>query len=138
MAGVELSVRQQSLLDKLPEYNSRVVVKKNEVSMTDLAALTAKTNVEYAMFTKGHERLVIRGDVKRVNITTEDAAMLSAQGYKWSGHTHVGLYNGWELCASNGDYDVLSMFNQKESVLYNVKGEYRTFENLFREEKGDG
>jgi hypothetical protein len=138
MAGVKLSVRQQSLLDKLPEYDSHVVVKKNEVSMTDLAALTAKTNVEYAMFTKGHERLVIRGDIKRVNITTEDAAMLSVQGYKWSGHTHVGLRDGWELSPSDGDIDVLNRFNQKESVIYNVNGQYQTFENTLGKEQNRG
>jgi len=125
-------------LDRLPEYDSRVTVKKNEVSMTDLAALTAKTNVEYAMFTKGNERLVVRGNEGRVNITPDDAAILNAQGYKWSGHTHVGLYDGWELSASSGDYDVLSMFSQKESVLYNVKGEYQTFENVFRKGQESG
>jgi len=135
LEGAELSTRQQILLDRLPDYDSRAIVNKRDVSMTDLSALTAKTGVEYAMFTKGHERLIVRGDAKRVNITMDDAEKLNAEGYKWSGHTHVGLYNGWELSASNGDYDVLSKFSQKESVLYNVKGEYQTFKNILRKEQ---
>jgi len=92
--GAKLSARQQALGDKLPEYDSRVTIRKSEVSMVDLSALTAKTGVEYAMFTKGHERLIVRGNAKHVNITPENAAKLSAQGYKLSGHTHVGLYDG--------------------------------------------
>jgi hypothetical protein len=130
--GSPLTARQQTLLYQLPEYDSRVTVKKNDVSMKDLSALTAKTGVEFATFTKGQERLIVRGNEKRVNITTDDAEKLSADGYKWSGHTHVGLYNGWELSASNGDYDVLSKFSQKESVIYNAKGEYQTFKNILR------
>jgi hypothetical protein len=135
--GSPLTVRQQALLYQLPEYDSRVTVKKNDASMKDLSALTAKTGVEFAMFTKGQERLIVRGNEKSVNITTDNAAKLSADGYKWSGHTHVGLYNGWELSASNGDYDILSMFSQKESVLYNAKGEYQTFKNLLRKGPAD-
>jgi hypothetical protein len=135
MAGIELSARQQSLLNKLPEYDSRVVVKKNEASMTDLAALTAKTGDEFAMFTKGHVRLIVRGNAKRVNITRDYATVLSTQGYKWSGHTHVGLRDGWELSPSDGDIDVLNNFNQKESVIYNVKGQHQTFENTLGKEQ---
>jgi len=132
--GSPLTARQQALLDRLPEYDSRVTVKKNDVSMKDLAALTAKTDAEFAMFTRKQERLIVRGNEKRVNITTDDAAKLSADGYKWSGHTHIGLYNGWELNASDGDLVILSKFDQKESVIYNAMGKYRTFENI---PKGD-
>jgi hypothetical protein len=128
--GSPLTDRQQALLCQLPEYDSRVTVKKNDVSMKDLSALTAKTGVEFAMFTRKQERLIVRGDTTHVNITPDKATVLSAQGYKWSGHTHVGLHDGWELSASDGDYDVLSAFSQKESVIYNVIGKYRTFEKI--------
>jgi hypothetical protein len=132
--GSPLTAGQQSLLYQLPEYDSRVTVKKNEVSMKDLSALTAKTGVEFAMFTRKQERLIVRGDATHVNITQENADVLSAQGYKWSGHTHIGLHDGWELSPSDGDREVLSKFAQKESAIYNVKGESLTFNNDFREE----
>jgi len=111
-----LTNRQQELLDELPDYDSRVVVDKEDISMNDLSALTAKANVEFAMFTRGAERLVIRGDAGRVNINPNSAADLSALGYRWSGHTHPGG-DKTVLRPSDGDRAVLSAFNQSTSVL---------------------
>lgn len=124
--GSELTNRQQALLDKLPEYDSRVTVNREEVNMPDLAALTAYTGVEFAMFTKNSERLIVRGNTVKVNISPEDAAELSAQGYKWSGHTHPGLSDN-VLIPSLGDILVLKEFDQETSVIYNSKGNYFVF-----------
>jgi hypothetical protein len=121
--GRPLNNRQRRLLDKLPGYDSRVTVKKGDVSMMDLAALTAKENVEFAMFTRGSERLIVRGDRDSVKINRFDAARLSARGYKWSGHTHIGSW----LAASHGDKEILKLFNQSCSVVYNSFGEYNRF-----------
>jgi len=118
-----LNDRQQAVLDKLSSYDSRVIIDKGDVSMTDLAALTAKTGDEFAMFTQGSRRLIVRGNADIVNITPEKAAEMSALGYKWSGHTHVG-----SLVASKGDKRVLNAFkNQKTSVIYNEIGEKSRF-----------
>ena len=57
-----------------------------------------------------------------VNISPDRAAEMSAQGYKWSGHTHVK-----GLVASTGDKAVLSAFNQNRSVVYDSVGEFREF-----------
>ena len=124
---VELNTRQEKLLENLPEYDSKVTVKKSEVSMSDLSALTAKTGVEFALFTKEGERLIIRGDSASVNITPEIASQLAEQGYRWSGHTHPGTDTN-TLMASQGDYLILEMFNQRQSVIYNSLGEHQTFE----------
>jgi hypothetical protein len=118
-----LNNRQRRLLDCLPKCDSRVTVKKSDVSMIDLAALTAQEGVEFAMFTRGPERLIVRGDERRVNINCFDAASLNAQGYKWSGHTHVGGY----LAASFGDKEILKLFNQGRSVIYNSFGKHDFF-----------
>lgn len=124
---VELNTRQEKLLENLPEYDSKVTVKKSEVSMSDLSALTAKTGVEFALFTKEGERLIIRGDSASVNITPEIASQLAEQGYRWSGHTHPGTDTN-TLMASQGDYLILEMFNQRQSVIYNSLGEHQMFE----------
>jgi hypothetical protein len=121
-----LNNRQQRLLDKLPRFDSRTTVKKSDVSMIDLAALTAKENAEFAMFTRGPERLVIRGDMWHVNIGTSEAAELNTRGYKWSGHTHIGS----NLVVSIGDKKVLRQFDQKYSVIYNSFGKHQTFHYL--------
>jgi hypothetical protein len=118
-----LNNRQQRLLDSLFGYDSRVTVRKSDVSMIDLAALTAKEGVEFAMFTRGPERLIVRGNERHVNINPLDAAVLKARGYKWSGHTHIGS----NLNESPGDKDVLWQFTQRRSVIYNAMGKRKIF-----------
>jgi hypothetical protein len=124
--GRPLNTRQQKLLDSLPEYDSRTIVPKNSVKMSDLSALTAITGVEFAMFTKGNERLVVRGNEKKVDIDPDVARLLSKQGYKWSGHTHVGT-NPSSLIPSDGDLLVLKEFKQNTGVIYNSSGAFSTF-----------
>lgn len=125
--GVDLNNRQKVLLNLLPEFDSRVAVPKKSVNMADLSALTAQTGHEFAMFTKGNERLIIRGNACSVNISVDDAKELSKNGYRWSGHTHPGTdFNC--LIASSGDKAVLQCFSHKSSVIYNSKGNYATFE----------
>ena len=124
--GRPLNKRQQRLLNDLKEYDSSVTVKKKNVSMKDLSALTAITGDEFALFTKGKERLVIRGNSNSVNIDVEKAVELSKQGYKWSGHTHPGIDKNC-LIHSPGDALILKAFGQNTSVIYNSKGQFELF-----------
>jgi hypothetical protein len=125
--GTDLTNRQKELLAQLPDYDSKVTVPRNSVNMTDLSALTAATGVEFAMFTKGQERLIIRGNEIKVNVDENYAEELNNQGYRWSGHTHLGT--DWNcLYASRGDYIILNYFNQRTSVIYNSIGNFSTFE----------
>ncbi|GBU23176.1 hypothetical protein R80B4_03092 [Fibrobacteres bacterium R8-0-B4] len=120
--GKPLNDRQQALLEKLPEYDSRTIVDKDDVSMMDLAALTAKTGDEFAMFTQGSRRLIVRGDSEHVNIDEDKAAEMNAQGYKWSGHTHTK-----GRLPSKGDKDILKQFRQVLSSVYDAEGNYNYF-----------
>jgi len=124
---VPLNNRQQALLDSLPEYDSRVTVSRESVNMADLSALTAKTGDEFAMFTKGGERLVVRGNSTKVNINVDEAKRLAEQGYRWSGHTHPGVDIN-VMIPSSGDKEILKCFPQDISVIYDSKGNFRTFE----------
>ncbi len=123
---VELNNRQVRLLEQLPAFDSSVIISKDSVNMADLAALTAKTGHEFAMFTKGQERLIIRGDSASVNIDPDKARKLAAEGYRWSGHTHPGD-TIQSMIASGGDMLVLEQFPQQTSVIYNSKGQFATF-----------
>lgn len=115
--GIELNKRQKRLLELLMEFDSRVTVPKKSVSMTDLSALTAYTGDEFALFTKGNERLVVRGDAVSVKIDIEQAKQMAEQGYRWSGHTHPGVdFNC--LFSSDGDRTILKQFEQRTSVIY--------------------
>jgi len=127
MFDISLNYRQNELLKMLPSYDNAVVVPKNTVSMFDLAALTAKTGVEFSMFTKGSERLIIRGDSRSVNVDVAMARQLAEKGYRWSGHTHPGVDDLVKI-PSSGDIAVLRAFNQKESVIFDSMGRYAIFE----------
>jgi len=116
-----LDRRQQDLLDKLPGYGSQAIVNKRDVSMLDLASLTAATGDEFAMFTRKRERLIVRGNAKRVPIDDKAAIRLHNEGYRWSGHTHPG-YNDSSLVISDGDRTILKCFKQDKSVVYNSAG----------------
>lgn len=83
--------------------------------MADLSAITAEAGVEYALFTKGAKRMVVRGDMGSVNIDIDKAKDSAQNGYRWSGHTHPG-YDLFALTASDGDYYVLKAFGQKRAV----------------------
>lgn len=110
---VELNNRQQKLLEQLPKFDSRVVVLKKSVNMIDLSALTAKTGDEFAIFTKGNERLIIRGNTTSVKIDECEAKELASQGYRWSGHTHPGN-DRFCLFSSAGDNSILSVLMRKD------------------------
>jgi hypothetical protein len=123
--GKPLSNRQQELLDSLPNYESRAIVAKSDVSMKDLS-LTAKVGVEFAMFTRGSQRLIVRGNSRRVNINTDKAVQLAKDGYSWSGHTHPG-FDRFILTESKGDRNILKSFTQEQSVIYNSLEQILTF-----------
>ena len=129
--GSELNNRQKKLLYLLPEFNSQTTVNKKAVNMVDLSALTSQTGDEFAMFTKGKERLIVRGNSRMVQIDIEKAKRLAELGYKWSGHTHPG-FDFISMQPSDGDYSILDCFKQSNSVIYNSKGEFRTFEKRSR------
>ena len=122
----DLNTRQQNLLNQLPDYDSSVIVKKSDVSLSDLAALTAKTGDEFAMFTRGSQRLIIRGGPTNVNINSARAQELLKAGYKWSGHTHPGTDYNVKM-PSVGDKAILDVFNQEQSVIYDSKGRFELF-----------
>ena len=116
-----LTDSQKNVLERLTKYDDRDTFEKREVSMQDLAAITAHTGVEFAMFTRKGERLIIRGDANTVNILPEDGAALAKQGYRWSGHTHPG--NSRDICVpSPGDRNVLRAMGQKQSSILSSTG----------------
>ena len=85
--------------------------------MADLSALTAHTGDEFALFTKGKDRLIIRGNSLMVNLDIEQAKKLAAHGYRWSGHTHPGIDIN-VMMPSTGDKEILELCSHKCSVIY--------------------
>lgn len=121
-----LTKQQQNALLKLQNYGDYIIINKKELGMRDLSVLTLVTGDEFAMFTRGKTRMIMRGDKIRVPISPNDAAELKKQGYKFSGHTHRGD-SPFYLVASSGDKQVLEAFEQEHSVIYNAVGQYAVF-----------
>lgn len=122
MVGARSSDRQKRLLEVLPKFDSHVTLKKRQVFMKDLAALTAYTGDEFALFTRGKSRMVGRGNSKSVNIDTKMATQLAREGWKWSGHTHPDV-SLTALTSSSGDRLILECFTQQtESIIYTDSG----------------
>lgn len=123
----ELNVRQRNLLATLPKFGSRVTVKKKGVKLGDIAAMTAATGVEFAVFTRKSERLVIRGNKNGVPGSIKELAELSRQGYRFSGHTHPGTGVN-VLWPSGGDKKALRLFKQEFSVVLDPLGQYQVYD----------
>ena len=124
---VELNTRQKKLLQKLSDYDSSVIVNKSDVNLKDLAALTAKTGNVFAMFTRGSQRMIVRGNSNAVNINGSMAQKLYNSGFKWSGHTHPGTGLNVKF-ASEGDIYILNQFKQTQSVILDSRGNFNVFE----------
>lgn len=123
----KLNKRQERLNKVLKNYNDKVIIKKRDVNLKDIASLTAHNQVEYAMFTKGQERMIVRGNEYRVNIDEVEAAQMRAEGWKWSGHSHIHV-DKVDLNPSDGDIEILKAFGQGRSCIINAKGIYKFFE----------
>ena len=101
-------------------------MRKKDVNLRDISALTAKTGDEFALFTRRGERMVVRGNERMTNIDQEIAIKMAAEGWRWSGHTHPGL-EYFCLIPSDGDKLILRAFGQEQSCIVNSMGQWNTF-----------
>ena len=122
---VELKEHQQTLLDKLPSAGSFIRVKKKDVSLDDLAALSAKAKCEFALFNKGKNSIVLRGNYRSCNIGKTLSEEVIDNKWEWVGHSHPTIT---QLTPSNADVSALKIFTwQKKSSIIDLKGRVITF-----------
>lgn len=122
---VELKEHQQRILDKLPSQGSFARVKKKDVSLDDLAALSAKAKCEFALFTKGKNSIVLRGGYSSCNIGQTLQEEVIDRKWEWVGHSHPTIT---KLSASKEDVLALKHFTwQKDSSIIDLKGNVITF-----------
>lgn len=118
----DLSRRQQEVLEQLGSSGAELITRKRGFGNQDLAALTAATGDEFAMFTTGGRRLIVRGTPDGVPISPDRARELAAQGWRWSSHTHPGVGTN-VLRSSSGDRAVLEATGQARSGIFNSNGD---------------
>jgi RHS repeat-associated protein len=121
----ELNEIQTSVLSKLKEFGSNTTISKKIFNQRDLSALTAATGDEFAMFTAGGRRMIMRGSLEGVPVTPEIGKVLASKGWRWSAHTHPG---GEEVLRSSGaDRIVLESMGGKSSAILNSEGRRKLF-----------
>ena len=86
-----LSARQSTMLKSLTDPGDFLQLHKSHISPTDLAALTAHTGDEFALFTLGSRRIAVRGTSSGLEIRGYLNSKLLDGGWRWSAHTHPGL-----------------------------------------------
>jgi len=125
----ELSKRQSAMLLKLPQPEAFVIIRKSGLSVSDLAALTSKTGDEFAMFTLGSQRLIIRGNSQGVTIRNQLFYKITNENWKWSAHVHPGT-SDLVLNASGvpGDRQMLTALQQQRSLILNSAGRRNVFD----------
>ena len=122
--GVEsLSPAQATVLAELPSYGSSTIVKKSLFGQNDLVALSAATGEEFAMFTTGGRRLIVRGNTTSIPIDINKAKVLGEQGWRWSSHVHPD----GSLISSQGDRVIIQFFRNKKSGLSEPYGHRSMF-----------
>jgi len=134
----KLNNRQKKLDAILTEAGDQHLFTKREVSLKDIAALTAKNDCEYALFTRGNQRLLTRGTKTNAGMPENQLRQLAREGWRFSGHTHPGVGEQYRI-PSQGDRNVLELFKQRQSVILDSVGGFDTFEKeeLFDEESTD-
>ena len=122
---VELKEKQKLLLGGLEKAGDFVQLKKKDVSLDDLAALSAYQKCEFAIFTKGKNRILLRGNYNSCNISETLSEIVLDKRWEWTGHSHPTIT---KLSASSADRNALKHFTwQKESSIIDLKGNTITF-----------
>lgn len=126
----KLSSRQNALLDALPKARSKLTLHKSGVNTTDIAALTAYTGNEFAIFTRGSQRLIVRGYNYNIGLSIDNLQLLKQQGFKFSAHTHPTgtTFSRYILDASSGDRLALTVFKQEKSLILDSLGRRNIFD----------
>jgi hypothetical protein len=132
---IKLNRHQRWLVEQLKKPGDLIEMPKKMLSINDMIKLSAHECVEFALFTRWSQRILMRGDVTYVPFTPGMAKKWAKRGWRWSGHTHPHGGN-IPLTPSSGigkshDAAVLWRFSQygtqRYSVVYDWDGNWRVF-----------
>ena len=122
---VNLKARQEAIYQKIPNRNDAEIFRKKQVNIKDLAALTAYTGDEFALFYKGKRAIVVHGSPSNCNVYGETYDTIIREKWVWIAHSHPTTT---KLKPSPSDVDSLKLFTwQKESSIIDLKGKIINF-----------
>lgn len=122
---IALKEHQENILKQFENGKTFVVIKKRKVKLDDLAAFTAVTKAEFALFTKGKNVILLKGSYSSCTIPASLLQKLIDEKWIFTGHSHP-TFTG--LKASFADISVLKRFTwQKESRIIDLSGKTKPF-----------
>ncbi len=124
-----LEKRHKFLLDKIPNSGEWTRVKSHQATIEDLAALTAYTKDEFALFSGKGYKYIFHGERKRWSLPNDAFKEICNKKMIWEGHSHP--YPG-DLTASPEDIKTLKLLTwQKKSTIIDIEGTKKTFTTLY-------
>lgn len=122
---VTLRKRQQKIYEAVKDRGSWAEFRNKQVDIKDLAALTAYTGDEFALFTGDRGKIVVHGRPKRWDIPNDAWEIIKNNQYEWTAHSHPTFRN---LRCSPEDIRTLNTFTwQRESVIIDLTGKTVVF-----------
>ena len=121
----ELKGRQAEILKLVPDRDGVATLRKKQVRVKDLAALTAHTGDEFALFTKGRRAIIYHGSPNGCTITGKTSDQIITERWEWVAHSHPTTT---QLYPSREDINALKRFTwQKDSSIIDLNGSTITF-----------
>lgn len=122
---VTLRREQKKLLEQVPEVGNWTKLRKKQVSVKDLAALTASTGHEFAVFTGKSSKILIHGTSKSWHIPHDALEIIKSNQYEWTAHSHPTMT---KITVSPEDRETLKLFTwQEKSTIIDLKGNTKEF-----------
>ncbi|MEW8008574.1 MAG: LysM domain-containing protein, partial [Candidatus Thiodiazotropha endolucinida] len=89
---------------QLKNPGDALVVGRKDINLQDIRILSGMNDVEFALLTRGKQRMIVRGAERSVELP-KPAYELGKQGWRWSGHAHPRGAN-----QNTADRNLLSAF----------------------------
>ena len=117
---VTLRKGHRELLNLVPNVGEWTELRNKQVNIQDLAALTASTGDEFALFGNGTSKILIHGGTTW-NIPEDAWEIIMSEQYEWQAHSHPTFYGKTQ--ASINDRNTLAMFTwQEKSSIIDLTG----------------
>lgn len=118
--NVTLRKNHKRLFEKVKNRGDWVELRKKQLKITDLAALTAYTGDEFAIFTGNNKKILVHGSKKWI-ISGELWHTIRDNKYIWEAHSHPTFMG--KIIPSEEDIQALSLFTwQRKSSIVDLNG----------------
>ena len=126
MGDITLRKKHKEMLSKVPQTGDWNYFRNKEIGTEDLAALTAATGDEFALFSGKNGKIAIHGNSMKWSIPEDAWKEISEKQMIWVSHSHPTITN---LMESPEDIETLKLFTwQEKSSIIDLNGNVKEFD----------